>query len=119
MARIIAFLFLTVIPLLPQLITAVVTRAALAVGFGTASYVGFDILFDNVLSTVTDSLSGLPSDIVTMIRLVGIPTGINIALSSGFALLTFKGMSAISGRANIRKRIWRKPGDNSEMDWGA
>lgn len=119
MARIIAFLFLTVIPLLPQLITAVVTRAAIAVGFGTVSYVGFDILFDSIFSTVTDNLSGLPSDIVTMIRLVGITDGINIALSAGFALLSFKGMSAVAGRANIRKRIWRKPGDESDMDWGA
>lgn len=116
MPQIIAFLFLSVIPLLPALIMSVVSRAAIALGFGTAAYGGFNLIFDNILQRLASTSSGLPSEIINMIGLVGIPEAFNIVLSAGFALLVFKGMSR-SG--NVRNMVWRKPGDKSPMDWGA
>ncbi|ELB1511291.1 MULTISPECIES: DUF2523 family protein [Vibrio harveyi group] len=119
MAKILGFLFLTVIPLLPQLITAIVTRAAVSLGFGTATFFGVDMVFDSVISKLSSSLSGLPAEIVMMIGLVGIDDALNIMLSAGFTLFVFKGLTAVAGRASIRNSVWRKPGDNSEINWGA
>ncbi len=116
MARIIGFLFLTVIPLLPQLISAFVTRAAVSLGFGTATFLGLDSLFDSLISKIQSSTSGLPAEVIQMIGLIGIDDAINIALSAGFALLTFKGLTRMG---SARVAVWRKPGDKSPMDWSA
>ncbi len=120
MPHIIAFLFLTIVPLLPHLITAIVTRSAVALGFGTASYFGIDLLFETVLAKLSDSTSGLPADVVLMIGLIGIDDAFNIMLSAGFALFVFKGLSVAAGRATVRNSVWRKPGTADKItDWGA
>ncbi len=54
-----------------------------------------------------------------MIGLVGIDDALNIMLSAGFTLFVFKGLTAAAGRASVRNSVWRKPGDNSEINWGA
>ncbi|TOK50305.1 DUF2523 family protein [Vibrio parahaemolyticus] len=116
MARILAFLFLTVIPLLPQLISAVLTRAAISLGFGTATFVGLNLLFESVIAKLSASTSGLPAEVIQMIGLIGIDDAFNIMLSAGFALLTFKGLTRAGG---ARVAVWRKPGDKNPIDWGA
>lgn len=116
MGKILGFLLLSVLPLLPQLISAIVTRAAISIGFGTATYVGLDMVFTSLIAKLQSSTSGLPTEVIMMIGLIGIDDAINIALSAGFAVLTFKGMTRM-GQA--RKAVWRKPGDNSPYDWGA
>ncbi|HDM8168474.1 TPA: DUF2523 domain-containing protein [Vibrio harveyi] len=116
MARILAFLFMTVLPLLPQLITAIVTRAAISLGFGTAAFMGLGNLFESVIAQVSASSSALPSNVVMMIGLIGLDDAFNIYLSAGFALLVFKGLTRAGG---ARVAVWRKPGDKSEIDWGA
>ncbi|HCE3306100.1 TPA: DUF2523 domain-containing protein [Vibrio parahaemolyticus] len=119
MGKILGFLFLTVIPLLPQLIAAVVTRAAVSLGFGTATFFGVDLVFEGVITKLSASTSGLPAEVIMMIGLVGIDDALNIMLSAGFTLFVFKGLTAAAGRASVRNSVWRKPGDNSEINWGA
>lgn len=116
MARVISFLFLTIIPLLPSLINAIVVRGAISLGMGTVAFSGIDLIFETVLSELSRLTSGLSSEVIAMIGLVGVADGVNIMLSAGFALLVFKGMNKM-GQA--RRQVWRKPGDKSDIDWGA
>lgn len=116
MPHFITYLFITILPFIPQLLSSLVVRGAVTLGMGTASFYGVNLIFDSILSKLQSELSGLPSNVINMIALVGIPDAINIALSAGFALLTFKGMSKMG---QMRKVVWRKGGDKSPIDWGA
>lgn len=116
MGRLLSWLFLTALPLMPQLISAIATRVAIAIGFGTASYVGLSSVFDSVLSELSSITSLLPPQVISMIGLIGIPDGINIMLSAGSALLVFKGMNAAG---QMRRSVWRKPGSTDPMNWEA
>lgn len=116
MPKLLAFLFMSIIPLMPQLITSMVSRAAVALGFGTATFFGLNLLFEKVLTEIGSAASGLPKEVLMMIGLVGIDDAINIFCSAGVALFTLKGMNAL-GKA--RTSVWRKPGDKSPIEWGA
>jgi hypothetical protein len=116
MPKLIAFLFMSVIPLLPQLITSIVSKAAVALGFGTATFFGLNLLFEQVLTKIGASASGLPKEVLMMIGLVGVDDAINIFCSAGVALFTLKGMNAMG---KVRTAVWRKPGDKSPIEWGA
>ncbi|WP_064608540.1 DUF2523 domain-containing protein [Photobacterium sp. J15] len=116
MARVLSFLFLTVIPVMPQLISAIASRVAISLGFGTVAYSGMSVIFDKLIAEISSSTSGLPANVVSMIALVGVPDAMNIMFSAGFTLLVFKGMSRMG---NFRRMVWRKPGDKDPIDWSA
>lgn len=115
MGKIISFLFITIIPLLPTLISAVVTRVAISLGFGTVTYMGFDALFETIMTKLKSTFNGIPSATLEIIGLIGIHESLNLTLSAGFALLMFKGMNKM-GQA--RSMVWRKPGSKDPIDWG-
>lgn len=116
MPHFIAFLFMTIIPLVPALLSALVVRVTATIGLGSVTYLGLTLVFDKILAKMQSELTGLPANVVQMIGLIGIPDGINTILSAGFALLCFKGMNKL-GQA--RTVVWRKPGDKSPIDWSA
>lgn len=111
------FMFLaSVFPFLAQFLTATVARVAVAVGFGTVTYAGVGLIFDSIIDKLNSSTGVLPAHIATFIHLLGIDTALNIMMSSGFALMVLKGASRAG---DMRKTVWRKPGDKSDVDWGA
>lgn len=112
----IAMFLASVFPFLAQFLTATVARVAVAIGFGTVTYAGVGLIFDNIIDKINASGGVLSPHIATFIHLLGIDTALNIMMSSGFALLVLKGASK-SG--DMRKMVWRKPGDKSDVDWGA
>ncbi|TQP79886.1 DUF2523 domain-containing protein [Vibrio cholerae] len=116
MPHFIAFLFMTILPLAPALLAALATRVAVSIGFGTATYVGVNLIFDRIFDKIQNEVGGLPANVIQMIGLIGITDAINIVMSAAFALLTFKGMNKL-GQA--RTVVWRKPGDKSPIDWSA
>lgn len=112
----IAMFFAAVFPFLAQFLTASVARIAVAVGFGTATFAGVGLIFDSIIEKINSSGSLLLPHIATFIHLLGIDTALNIIMSAGFALMILKGASRAG---DMRKVVWRKPGDKSDVDWGA
>lgn len=107
--RILAVLF----PWVATVGTAFVTRMLYTLGFGVATFTGLTLVLDELLGYITSSFSDLPADIVGMLGLYGIDTAMNIMLSSGVALMVFKGISASSHS----RMVWRRPGDKSPISW--
>jgi hypothetical protein len=111
------FIFLaSVFPFLAQFLTATVARVAVAAGFGTVAYMGVGLIFDGIITKLNASTNVLTPHIATFIHLLGIDTALNIIMSAGFALMVLKGANKAG---DIRKSVWRKPGDKSDVEWGA
>ncbi|AXQ65916.1 MAG: protein of unknown function DUF2523 [Inoviridae sp.] len=111
------FVFLaSVVPFFAQFLTASVARVAVAVGFGTVAYAGVGLIFDSIIQKLNASTNLLSPHIATFIHLLGIDTALNIIMSAGFALMVLKGANKAG---DIRKSVWRKPGDKSDVDWSA
>ncbi|MDH0448709.1 MULTISPECIES: DUF2523 family protein [Shewanella] len=113
----IPLLLASIFPFLGQFITASVARIGVAIGFGTVTYAGVGFIFDEIINRLNASASSIIfPHIATFIHLLGIDTALNIAMSSGVALMVLKGVSK-SGYS--RQLVWRKPGDKSPVDWSA
>lgn len=106
----------SIFPFLSGLVTATVGRVAVALGFGTVTFMGVGLIFDKILDKLNAATTTLPPLVATFIHLCGIDTAINIMMSTGFALLVLKGANRAG---NSRQMVWRKPGDKSDVDWGA
>lgn len=112
----IAAFLASVFPFFTQFLGATVSRVAVAVGFGTVTFAGVGLVFDAIIAKLNASTVSLAPDIATFIHLLGIDTALNIGMSAGFALMVFKGANRLGDR---RSMVWRKPGDKSDVDWGA
>jgi hypothetical protein len=106
----------SVVPFLAQFLAASAARVAVAVGFGTVAFAGVGMIFDTIIEKLNASTAVLLPHVATFIHLLGIDTAINIVLSAGFFLLVLKGTNRAG---SMRKTAWRKPGDKSDVDWGA
>ncbi len=115
MPYIIAF-FASIFPFLAQFLVASTARVAVALGFGTVAFAGVGLIFDSIIDKLNASTNVLNPHIATFIHLLGIDTAINIALSAATFLMVLKGANR---NGDIRKTAWRKPGDKSDVDWGA
>ncbi|AQS36126.1 Protein of unknown function (DUF2523) [Shewanella psychrophila] len=106
----------SVVPFLAQFLVASTARIAVALGFGTVAFAGVGLIFDSIIDKLNASASGLSPHIATFITLLGIDTAFNIMLSAGVFLMVLKG---VNRNGDMRKTVWRKPGDKSDVDWGA
>ncbi|HDS1213345.1 DUF2523 domain-containing protein [Shewanella algae] len=96
----------SIFPFLASFVGAMAARVALSIGFGTVGYSVSDYLFDSIINKLNESVSSMPSTIVSFLEIIGIPTAINIYLGAGSALLVLKGLSATG---EIRKIVWSSP----------
>ena len=108
--------FASLTPFLAQFLVASTARIAVTLGFSTVAFVGIGLVFDTIIDKLNASTSVLSPHIATFITLLGIDTAINIMLSAGVFVMVLKGMGR---NGDMRKTAWRKPGDKSNVDWGA
>lgn len=106
----------SLVPFFAQFLVASTARIAVALGFGTVAFAGVGMVFDSIVSKLNDSTHVLAPHVATFIHLLGIDTAINIMMSAGVFLLVLKG---VNRNGDMRKTVWRKPGDKSNVDWGA
>jgi hypothetical protein len=75
-----------------------------ALGIGLVTYVGLDLVFDQVESYIFSQYAGLPVAIVQILNLLGIHSGIKIILSTLSACVGYKALINSTGL------VWKKPG---------
>ncbi|MBO1271196.1 DUF2523 domain-containing protein [Shewanella sp. 4t3-1-2LB] len=109
-------LLVSIFPFLAATISAMVARIAVSLGFGTVTYFGVNLIFDKVIERLNSSQNFIYPQVATFIHLLGIDTAINIMLSAGVGLLVLKG---VSKTGEMRKSVWRKPGDKTPISWDA
>jgi hypothetical protein len=106
----------SVFPYVAQFIGASITRVVVSLGFGTVAFAGVGFIFDTIIDKLNTSTNAVTPLVAQFIHLAGIDTAINILLSAGFALLVLKGTNKAG---SMRKQVWRKPGDKSDVSWDA
>jgi len=75
-----------------------------ALGIGLVTYVGLDLVFDQVESYIFSQYSGLPVAAVQILNLLGVHSGIKIILSTLSACVAYKALINSTGM------VWKKPG---------
>lgn len=84
-----AFLSTAVGPLVKQVLKAL--------GIGMVSYVGLQLMVNQVKQYVTSSFAGLPSDVVSILGLAKIDVAVNIMLAAVITRAVVAGMDRASG----------------------
>lgn len=75
-----------------------------ALGIGLVTYVGLDLVFDQIESYILSQYSGLPVTTVQVLNLLGIHSAIKIILSTLSACVAYRALIASTGL------VWKKPG---------
>ncbi|WP_312723688.1 DUF2523 domain-containing protein [Stutzerimonas nitrititolerans] len=88
-AAIFSFLSTAVGPLVKQVLKAL--------GIGMVSYVGLQIMVDQVRGYVTSNFAGLPSDVVAVLGLAKVDIAVNIVLAAVITRAIVAGMDKASG----------------------
>lgn len=74
-----------------SLITPVIGRILVALGFSVVSFVGFDAMFAQVAQQASSAYGSLPGDVAGLASLAGLPEGLGIlfgALATRVALIS-------------------------------
>lgn len=74
---------------LSAMIPTLVGKVLAALGFGLITLTGLETVTDILLSQVTSSVGGIPTDILQLLNLAGMSTGLNMllgAMAARFAL---------------------------------
>lgn len=64
--------------LLMKLAGPMAMRILTSLGIGTLTYVGVSEAMDGLISAMTSAWSGLPSDVLALVSLAGVPQGLGI-----------------------------------------
>ena len=79
---------------LVQAASSFVGRALVALGFGYVAYTGIDIALESAKTSFISAANGLPADVVGMLGVLKIGTGVNIILSALTARLILNGLTS-------------------------
>src|SRR5690554_1237886 len=82
-----------------------------ALGIGLVTYVGLDLVFDQVESFILSQYAGMPVAIVQVLNLLGIHSGIKIILSTLSACVAYKALINSTGM------VWKKSGSPPAKDF--
>jgi cell division protein FtsX len=69
--------------------TLFVYKVFAALGIGLVSFVGYDLLLDQVITSIQAEASGLPASLLQIMNMLGVPEAIGIlfaAVQTGFIL---------------------------------
>lgn len=88
-----AYLFTFLTTVLGPLVTKVLT----GLGIGAVSYVGINVMLDQVKSYVVSSFGGAGADTMALLGLAKVDIAINIVLSAVTARAVYAGMNAATG----------------------
>lgn len=84
-------------------------QALIGLGVSTVTYTGMKLAINSIQSNIYTQIGGLPADLVNMLGMMGVDTGINIIFSAIAARAALAGWSANSRRRN-RLELWNAPG---------
>lgn len=84
-------------------------QALIGLGVSTVTYTGMTFATNSLQSHIYTEIGGLPADLVNMLGLMGVHTGINIIFSAIAARAALAGWSANQRRQN-RFQLWNAPG---------
>lgn len=79
-------------------------RILVALGIGAVSYVGVLVVVTQLTDAIASNYSGLPADVIQILRIAKIPNALNIIISAFVTALTVRGLTA-SGA--ISRVLWR------------
>jgi len=97
--------FASIVPILGSLISGMAVQGLVSVGVGVLTFTGMQSLFDYAMDAMINYFSGLPSDLIQLLGLMGVDLALNIVFSAGVTLLTIKGMSKAG---SFSRQVWRK-----------
>ena len=83
------------VALLLALTGPIVARVLLTLGVGIVTITGLTALLGGIVANIQASFNGLPTDIMQLVFLSGVPQGMAIILSALAARLTMMSMSKI------------------------
>lgn len=64
-----------------------------ALGLGLVTFVGLDLLFDQVFNILQSNINGITPDILAVLQLMGFSTGISMYMSAIATVIAFKVMT--------------------------
>lgn len=73
---------------------------AFNLGVGFTVWVGMDFIMDSALSAIQSHVSGIPSDLLAILQLMGFSTGLSLLAS---AMVTGVGMKALMKKSTFGK----------------
>lgn len=89
--------FFAVFTFLSTILGPLVSKVLTALGLGAISYVGINLMLDQVKDYVISSFGGAAADTLLLLGLAKVDVAINIVLSAVTARAVYAGMSAASG----------------------
>lgn len=87
------------------------TRAAILLGLSVVTYAGVSVGASAVWSLVAQNLAGLPSDVLSVLTILKIPSAINVIISAYTAALGVEGLTAAG---QLKRAVWR-PGQSGDL----
>jgi len=84
--------------------SSIVGRVMLALGMGAVTYSGLSVTFDWLKDRMTDSLYGIPENILNLFAVMQIGTCLNIIISAVTTKLVMKGLTG----GSIKKWVFKK-----------
>jgi len=89
--------FAVLFTFITTIIGPLVSKVLTGLGLGAISYVGINLLLDQVKDYVISSFGGAAADTLLLLGLAKVDVAINIVLSAVTARAVYAGMSAASG----------------------
>ena len=105
MPALLMFLATSVLPFIPSIMRGLASYVAVAVGFSLVSYVGAGAAIDKFRDYIQNNIDGLPTSILALVNLSGLPESINAILTCIVFSMTLSGLMKSQGY----KPSWRKP----------
>ncbi|AXH75273.1 MAG: protein of unknown function DUF2523 [Inoviridae sp.] len=103
-------LFPTVARFLASVVSGLVFRALVSLGFAYATFTGMNFLVDKVKAEVVSLFGSLPPQILGILGLAKIDIAINIIISAIVARLLLSGMDKVTGTITTMALIGKGPG---------
>ncbi|WP_137885734.1 DUF2523 domain-containing protein [Pseudomonas sp. 2FE] len=89
--------FAAIFTFLTTILGPLVVKVLTSLGIGAVSYVGINMLLDQVKSYVVSSFGGAGADTLALLGLAKVDIAVNIVLSAVTARAVYAGMNAASG----------------------
>lgn len=86
------------------LIVPVAQMIIKALGFSVVSYVGFQIIIDQMQNYLFQHYDNLPTNLLKILDLMGVHSALGIMFSTMVGIATYKSAVAATGT------VWKKPG---------
>jgi hypothetical protein len=97
------------LPFIAGYLGAAGSQFLISLGVGITVFSGFNVATSYLIGLITSSFDTLPTYVLQFLGLIWVDKAMNLMLSTGFFLLTIKGLRA----GSIARQGWWKPGQGS------